>query len=46
MKQLASVDIVIVLELHGCGNGGQKAEWLGSRSINQKVIGSNPGREK
>ena len=26
--------------------GGQMAEWLGSRAINQKVVGSIPGRAK
>ena len=26
--------------------GGQMTEWLGSRAINQKVVGSIPGRAK
>ena len=26
--------------------GGQMAEWLGNRAINQKIAGSIPGRAK
>ena len=29
-----------------CVWGGQMAEWLGSRAINQKVVSSIPGRAK